>query len=183
MHDYFKDRDTSTAFANIGDIMGRGYIVAPAVYGLLLAGNYSRNDRFHSYTYALAQGYTINAGLISAMKLATHRQRPDGSDHRAFPSAHAASFFMIAAVTGRYYGKTAGIIGYVVASYVAVSRLAKDVHWTSDVVAGSALGYMVGRSVSRYTGTTQRLKHITVLPGINPRERSYYIDVIISFPE
>lgn len=81
---------------------------APAMYSLLVAGHYSRNDRFHSYTYALAQAYTLNVGLTAGIKIATHRQRPDGTDNMAFPSAHASNFFAIAAVTHHYFGKTAG---------------------------------------------------------------------------
>ena len=83
VHGHFKDRNHSTAFANVGETIGQAYVMAPAVCGLLLAGHYSRNDRFHSFTYALAQGYAINAGLASAMKSASQRatagrKRPSG---------------------------------------------------------------------------------------------------------
>ena len=38
---------------------------------------------------------------------------------------------------------------YVLASAVAVSRIQLDKHYLSDVVAGAALGYIVGRTVVR----------------------------------
>lgn len=183
VHGHFRGRNHATAFTNVGETVGQAYVMAPAVCGLLLAGHYSRNDRFHSFTYALAQGYAINAGLASALKSSSQRERPDGSDHRAFPSTHAASLFMIAAATESYFGKKAGILGYGIASYVAISRMAKDVHWTSDVVAGSTLGYIVGRTVSRKTGVSLRPQPITVLPGFNPKSKSYYLKLYINFPE
>ena len=36
----------------------------------------------------------------------------------------------------------------IVATYVAASRLHDNVHWTSDVVMGAALGVMIGRTVT-----------------------------------
>jgi len=37
---------------------------------------------------------------------------------------------------------------YTIASYVAMSRLADDRHWASDVMAGAAEGIIIGRSVT-----------------------------------
>jgi membrane-associated phospholipid phosphatase len=181
IHDHYQDASHSTAFTDAGAALGSGYILAPAIGGLVLAGHYSGNDRFHSYSYAPAQGCALNACVSSAIKFSVRRTRPDGSDNLSFPSTHASSLFTIATVTEHYYGKTAGIIGYGIAGYVAISRVAKDVHWTSDVVAGSVLGYIVGRTVSRGTGVVLRPHHVTVPPGFDPGEKAYSLILVLRF--
>jgi membrane-associated phospholipid phosphatase len=163
----------SSGIGNVGQIAGGFYVVAPAVAGLLTAGHYSKNDRFHSFTYALAQGETITVGLGAGLKFAVGRTRPDGNDNRSFPSTHAASSFMIASLVHRYYGRTAGIIGYSAAAFIAASRVRKDAHWASDVAAGATLGYIVGTSISRRTGISLRVGKVTLFPVIDMQHRRY----------
>ena len=53
-----------------------------------------------------------------------------------------------ATVLQQHLGYKAAIPTYIVATYVAASRLHDNVHWTSDVVMGAALGVMIGRTVT-----------------------------------
>jgi membrane-associated phospholipid phosphatase len=182
VHGHFKDRNHSSAAASIGSSMGKPYVLLPAVGGLLVARHYSGNDRFRSYTYALAQAFTLDLAMTGAIKFAARRERPDSSNNRAFPSGHASDYFTIATVTYRYYGRTAGIIGYAVAGYVSFSRVAKDVHWSSDIVAGAALGYIVGNTVSRKTGVTQGSRRITLLPAIDPARKAVGLNLYLTLP-
>jgi membrane-associated phospholipid phosphatase len=143
------------------------------VAGLFVAGHYSKNDRFHSFTYSLAQATTINLGLTEVLKYATRRTRPKGSDKSSFPSGHSASAFAIAAVVQGYYGRTAGIIGYSVASFIAASRVRANEHWTSDVAAGAVIGYIVGSSVCRRTGISLRMGKVVFLPALDTINRRF----------
>ena len=60
---------------------------------------------------------------------------PGGS----FPSGHAAFFFALA--TGVFfYRKWWGVLFYAAALLVSFSRVAAGIHWTSDIVAGAAIG-------------------------------------------
>jgi membrane-associated phospholipid phosphatase len=177
---HFKDRNHSTAAANIGSYMGKPYVLVPAVGGLLVARHYSGDERFRSYTYALAQAYTIDLAMAGAIKVAVRRERPDGSNNRAFPSGHASDYFTIATVTYRYYGRTAGIIGYAVAGYVSFSRVLRDVHWTSDIVAGATLGYIVGNTVCRKAGVMQRSRRITLLPATDPARKAVGLNLYLT---
>src|SRR5438552_4155792 len=47
---------------------------------------------------------------------------------------------------------------YTVASYVAISRLHDNVHYLSDVMAGSTIGIVAGRTVTRHGRTHFLLK-------------------------
>lgn len=60
---------------------------------------------------------------------------PGGS----FPSGHAAFFFALA--TGVFfYRKWWGVLFYAAAILIGFSRVAAGIHWTSDIVAGAAIG-------------------------------------------
>jgi hypothetical protein len=55
-------------------------------------------------------------------------------------------------VAERHYGWKVGLPAYALASAVAVSRLQRNKHYVSDVVAAAAVGYLVGRTVVRVNG-------------------------------
>ena len=95
----------------------------------------------------LIQAQILMEVLVEPLKLATGRERPDGSDHLSFPSGHSAVTFAAATVIERHLGWRKAILGYAIASYVATSRLHDDKHWLSDVVFGAAVGTVAGRTV------------------------------------
>ena len=76
-----------------------------------------------------------------------HRERPDGSDHQSFPSGHASVTFATATVIERHLGWRKAVLGYAIASYVAMSRIHDNQHYLSDVVFGAAVGTIAGRTV------------------------------------
>jgi membrane-associated phospholipid phosphatase len=92
------------------------------------------------------------------LKGATHRPRPgwkrfkrDG--HRSFPSSHVAgpaalltALWIDSSPRGRR--ALAIALGVVVAA-IGVERLRAAAHWPSDVVAGTALGVLVGGTLGR----------------------------------
>jgi len=83
----------------------------------------------------------VNAA-VEAIKWGVNRTRPDGTTNRAnssFPSSHAANAFTIAAVITRRW-RRAAIPAWLVATFVAVSRVYLDRHWLSDVAFALALG-------------------------------------------
>src|SRR5437899_10357442 len=81
------------------------------------------------------------------------RRRPiDPSGHQSpgysLPSGHATLTFAAATVLQQHLGYKAGIPTYLIASYVAMSRLHDNRHYASDVVFGAATGIVIGRSVT-----------------------------------
>ena len=73
-------------------------------------------------------------------------------DAFSFPSGHTSAAFAWATVANAHYGPKVGIPSYLVASAIGASRLVKDKHYLSDVLAGATLGYIVGRTVVRENG-------------------------------
>jgi hypothetical protein len=95
----------------------------------------------------LLQAQILTEMMVEPLKFATQRMRPDGSNHQAFPSGHAAITFATATVIERHLGWRKSILGYTIASYVAASRLHDNRHYLSDVVFGAAVGSIAGRTV------------------------------------
>lgn len=95
----------------------------------------------------LLQAQILTEMIVQPIKFASARQRPDGSNHQSFPSGHAAITFATATVIERHLGWRKAALGYLIASYVAASRLHDNVHYPSDVVFGAAVGTIAGRTV------------------------------------
>jgi membrane-associated phospholipid phosphatase len=130
---------------------------APEVLGLVVAGVFTTGrfveaPRFRAMSYDLLDAFFVNGAYTSVLKVAVGRERPNGQDEKSFPSGHASNAFALAAVVERHYGWKAGIPAYALASAVGVSRLQRNKHYLSDVLAGATLGYVVGRTVVRVNG-------------------------------
>jgi PAP2 superfamily protein len=87
----------------------------------------------------------------------------DFASHNTFPSGHAADTFAFATALERHLGWKGTAAAYVLSSYVAMSRLPANRHWFSDVVFGSAVGIIAGRTVTRH-GRDFPVT-LTVVPG------------------
>jgi hypothetical protein len=96
----------------------------------------------------------ILAGVIVlGLKESVRRDRPIRADGTrasgfSFPSGHAAATFAGATVLQQHLGYRWGVPTYLVATYVAMSRLHDNVHTASDVVFGATVGIIVGRTVT-----------------------------------
>jgi membrane-associated phospholipid phosphatase len=96
--------------------------------------------------------------VMQGLKILTNRTRPgDGgtgsfwSGGTSFPSGHAMETWALAKViSDEYPNKRFVKIGmYSFATAVSLSRLTAERHYASDVLVGSALGYMIGNFVMR----------------------------------
>jgi len=98
----------------------------------------------------LLRSIAISEALTQTLKYTVRRERPDHSGHNSFPSGHAADTFAFATALERHLGWRGAVPAYVLSSYVAASRLHENRHFLSDVVFGSAVGIIAGRTVTRH---------------------------------
>jgi membrane-associated phospholipid phosphatase len=121
-----------------------------ATYVIGRAGNHPRVKHLGS---DLTEATLLSEGITQAIKVMVRRERPIDADGNqasgfAFPSGHASVTFAAATVLQQHLGWKAAVPTYLVASYVAMSRLHDNRHFASDVVAGAAEGIIIGRSVT-----------------------------------
>jgi hypothetical protein len=98
-------------------------------------------ERAKSMIAALA---VTNVATFS-LKAIRHNDSPNGKDW-AWPSGHTASSFTVASMLDEFYGPKVGLPAYALASLVAYRMVDTGDHWTSDVVFGVALGWVVGHT-------------------------------------
>jgi hypothetical protein len=155
-------------------------VVGLAVAGVFTAGRFVEAPRFRSMSYDLLDAFLVNWAYTSVVKVAVGRERPNGEDTKSFPSGHASNAFALAAVVERHYGWKGGVPAYALASAVAVSRLQRNKHYLSDVMAGATLGYLVGRTVVRVNGRpleAPRGPQVSVSPILGRRTRALSLAV------
>jgi membrane-associated phospholipid phosphatase len=95
----------------------------------------------------------MSAGAVEGLKAATHRERPDGSDDKSFPSAHSARSFTAAALAASnlqsapidpWIRTALDIANTTAALSVAWARVEGHKHFPTDVLAGAAIGNFIG---------------------------------------
>jgi membrane-associated phospholipid phosphatase len=101
----------------------------------------------------LIEATLLSEGITQGIKAIVRRDRPLRSDGTrapgfSFPSGHASVTFAAATVLQQHLGWKAAVPTYLVASYVAISRLHDNRHFASDVAAGATEGIIIGRSVT-----------------------------------
>ena len=144
---------------------------------------------------ALADGLLVGGGL----KVITQRARPAGGRERSeffdggssFPSGHSTQAWAVATVIASEYHDRRGvqIAAFATATAVSVARFTEGKHYLSDVIAGSALGYGIGKYVyhKRHresvdsTEEASKLWWPSITPDFNRRARQYGIGLTWSF--
>lgn len=144
--------------------------VLAGIYGLSL---WIEDERLHEFSKAVISAYALNALVTVSIKGITNTQRPTNefeNGHYGFPSYHSSSTFAIAAVVDEYYGWPLGLPSYVVAGLVGWSRIDQREHDLSDVLFGSVLGFVIGKTVA--AAHLDRSSNIRVIPYYNPVYRA-----------
>ena len=136
-----------------GDYIGSMFTIGGAGMAAYIFGRAKGSSRTEHLGMDEVEGVLLAEGISEGMKQVVRRKRPvppSGKLHSGFsmPSGHATITFTAATILQQHLGYKAGIPTYLIASYVAMSRLHDNVHWASDVVMGAATGVMIGRSVT-----------------------------------
>jgi len=166
-------RQGSTVLRRGTDLLTPWGSWAPIVVGAGLLGAAEALDRpkLADAVWHTGEGTVAASAIAFVLKVAVHRTRPydapddpgtffEGplfptkSSRQSFPSGHSAVAFGLAAAASEEAGihwpghaRRVSIALYGMATGVAFARIYRDVHWTSDVVAGAALGMLVSRAV------------------------------------
>ncbi len=104
-------------------------------------------------------GIAVTAVVVMAIKFTVRRRRPEGewgriyrsTDPHSFPSGHAARSIMLAVIAFGLGPLWLGLTLLVWAPLVGLARIYLGVHYPSDVLAGMALGLLMGALVLIFT--------------------------------
>jgi len=137
-----------------------GFIAAPvAIFAL---GAMHRDDHATETGILAGEAVLDGLGVSEVMKGISRRERPtvDNAKGRffqpgvglesSFPSNHAFIAWTSASViASEYNGPLTEISAYGLATGVSISRVLARQHFPSDVLVGSAVGWMIGRYIVR----------------------------------
>src|SRR5712664_1935045 len=126
--------------------------------GMYVWGHLTHDD--HKIETGILAGEAAIDSLVPVygMKYAFGRERPLEDNYRgrfgqggvSFPSEHAAAAWSIASVIAHEYpGPLTSLFVYGLASAVSASRITGKQHFPSDVLVGSAIGWLEGMYVYR----------------------------------
>lgn len=176
---------------------GSAYVVLGAAGAAYIFGSLAHKDSVQETGRLGAEAVIDGAIVAGVLKFATNRERPDqGNGHGdfwphgtrdypaglSFPSMHATSSWALARViAGEYPGRPlVKVLVYGWATAISASRATSRKHFPSDVLAGSALGYLIGGYVlHRHSDLYRDDTAYSISPYFDERHRSYGLTVSI----
>ena len=158
------DRRLATRLPNSADqiryskdisVAGTYYSLGAAAGGIFAAGAITRNHRALETGLLAATAVAHTESISQMLKYAFGRERPDFDGttrgrfwrgEQSFPSGHAMGTWAVAAVISREYRDQPwlhyGV--YAFPALISAARIGAQRHFLSDVVAGGAIGYLIG---------------------------------------
>jgi membrane-associated phospholipid phosphatase len=157
--------DTAEKIFKPGEILGELATLLSSASVVYAVGRIKDQPKVSHLGMDLIEALAMSEALTQTLKYTTRRERPDQSGKTSFPSGHAADTFAFATALERHLNWRYSVPAYVFASYVAMSRLPADRHWLSDVVFGSAVGIIAGRTVTSHEAERPYPVAVTIIPG------------------
>jgi membrane-associated phospholipid phosphatase len=153
INDRLSNSDSAKTFFKAGKYLGSFPVLLGTAATTYIVGRSRPSRRAQHLGMDLIEATLLSEGITELIKVAARRERPLQDNGKratgfAFPSGHAAGTFAAATVLQQHLGWKWAVPTYTAGAYVAMSRLADDRHWASDVMAGAAEGIIVGRSVT-----------------------------------
>ena len=166
--------------------IGAAYTLIPIVAGSYVYGAWRDNAKGRENGVLGTESLMDSLIVAGVLKEVFRRNRPDEKNPgdfwgggTSFPSGHAIQLWAIASLLDHEYKhkKVVGITAYTLAGIVSASRIAAQKHFASDIVAGGAMGWFIGRYV--YDTHMSHLAHThsalvpMIVPQADPTQRRY----------
>jgi len=134
--------------------------------GIYLKGLVFKDQKAKDTAYLGFKSILFTQAVVLSLKYITGRERPSGNkgayffkmldfspgtNSLSFPSGHASTAFAFSSVIAHQYPEWwVKVLVYSAATSVAWSRLNDNVHFASDVLVGSAIGWYVGSTLTKF---------------------------------
>jgi membrane-associated phospholipid phosphatase len=136
---------------DIGDRWAEGTTLGLATAGMLAAAHATGNQKLESAGKDLAGSLIVTTAAVWSLKVSMNARRPNGGRY-SFPSGHTAAAFAVAPVLRKHFGPVVGTSAYLLAGFAGLGRMEDRKHYLTDVLAGAAIGLVVGREATNGDG-------------------------------
>jgi membrane-associated phospholipid phosphatase len=179
------------AWGNNLSNIGTTYTLIPLVAGFYTFGVFRDDPKARETAVLGSEALLDSLIVVEVLKPIAGRNRPNASAEKgnffeggaSFPSGHAIESWSLASLISYEYGhnKIVPIIACSLAGIVSASRFAAQQHYASDIVAGGAMGWFIGRYVWK-THQDHAIHHHSwlkpmVLPQVEPGLHTYAVAV------
>lgn len=149
--------------------LGTSNIAITAATGIVSV--FTKNKKLQKAAILLAGGHIINDLVTNEIKTTFQRHRPNTGDpvndfdwrdgpknNTSFISSHTSNAFATATAFAIVYKDSKWVppVAFTVASLVGLSRIYDNAHWTSDVLAGAAVGFASVKAMNEIYKVAER---------------------------
>ena len=190
----FENSPGQVSWGNHISNIGASYTLIPVVAGFYGAGVFAEDSKARETGVLGGEALLDSLIVVEVLKSVTRRNRPyvahdaghffDSGD--SFPSGHAIESWALASVIAHEYAhkKWVPFVAYGLASVVSSARFVAQKHYASDIVAGAAMGWFIGRYVYQthedHASHQHAWLHPMIAPQFEPSQGSYGIAVFIA---
>jgi membrane-associated phospholipid phosphatase len=194
------DHKSSTLFENSkGQVLwgnrvskvGASYTLIPLVAGFYAWGVLRDEPKAREVGVLETETLLDSLIMVEILKTATSRNRPDSTKDKgeffeggtSFPSGHVIETWSFASLLAHEYKNTKWVpfVAYGLAGVVSAARFSAEKHYASDIVAGAAMGWFIGRYVYQ-THMDHAIHHHAwlrpqIMPQLDPVSRTYGVSL------
>ncbi len=183
------DNPTQVRWAQRVSQIGASYTLIPVIAGFYAYGVIKDDAKPREVgvlgTEALLDGLIV----VEILKTIGGRNRPDSTTDKgkffsggtSFPSGHAIESWAIASLIAHEYKHTkiVPIVVYSLAGVISAARFTAQKHYASDILAGGAMGWFIGKYVYK-THMDHAIHHQAwmrpnISPQFDPVSRTYAV--------
>jgi membrane-associated phospholipid phosphatase len=188
----FENAPTQVRWGNNISRLGAVYTVIPVVAGFYSAGALIGDAKARETGVLGAEALLDGLIVQEVLKPVAGRNRPNAPQEKqewfdgggSFPSGHSIEAWSLASVVAHQYSdkKWVPFVAYGLASVVGTARFAAQQHYASDIVAGGAMGWFIGRYVYQTHqdhASHNRHLHTRIAPLVQPSAKTYGLAITL----
>jgi membrane-associated phospholipid phosphatase len=186
----FENSSGQVRWGNNVSRIGATYTIVPEVAGFYIWGVISDNQKARE-TGVLAGEALLDGFIVTeVLKAAAGRNRPNAAQRpgyffdggASFPSGHSLGTWTLASVIAHEYRNRKWVpwVSYGLAGVVGAARFGAGQHYASDVIAGSAMGFFIGRYVVNTHEAHAGHHHAALAPIMQPSTGTYGLTVSLT---
>jgi membrane-associated phospholipid phosphatase len=188
----FENSPSQITWGNRFSQTGAAYTLVPVVAAFYGVGVLTDNAQARETGVLGTEALVDSLIVVSVLKPIAGRDRPNATatpgkffdGGASFPSGHSIESWALASVIAHEYkhkgGKFVPYLAYGLAGLVSAARFTAQQHYASDIVAGGAMGWFIGRFVYQTHEDHAAHRHAwepQVIPTIDAATRSYAVSL------